>query len=366
MPDFFSPIPVPWLRGAQLLAGAALLMAVSACSPNNAEASRPKADGAKGAPARVEVTRVRQGEIERSWAAVGSLQANESVIVRPEISGRITKLGFKEGQRVERNALLVQLDDSVFAAQIGQAAANLALATRNSKRAEELYARQLISTAERETTAASLNVAAASLALARAQAERAVIRAPFSGRVGLRSAAVGDYVNPGQDLVVIEDLDRIKLEFRLPELALPDVREGQDLAVELDAYPGQTFPATLYAIDSRVAGDTRSLAARALLDNADGRLRPGLFARVNLVVERKSDALLIPENAILVRGDRAYAYVVFAGKAVEREVSVGQRRDGFAEILRGLQVDDAVVTSGLQGIGNGARVQATEVAASRL
>lgn len=341
-------------------------MAVSACSPNSAEASRSRTGRANVAPAKVEVTRVRQGALERSWAAVGSLQANESVVVRPEISGRITRLGFKEGQRVERNALLVQLDDSVFAAQIGQAAANLALATRNSKRAEDLYARQLISTAERETTTASLNVATASLNLARAQADRAVIRAPFSGRVGLRSAAVGDYVNPGQDLVVIEDLDRIKLEFRLPELAVPDVREGQDLAVELDAYPGQTFAATLYAIDSRVASDTRSLAARALLDNADGRLRPGLFARVNLVVERKTHALLIPENAILVRGDRSYTYVINDGKAVEREVSVGQRSDGHVEILRGLEAGEPVVTSGLQGVGNGVRVEATEMKASQL
>ncbi|MGQ0701371.1 MAG: efflux RND transporter periplasmic adaptor subunit [Panacagrimonas sp.] len=345
---------------ASLVPGLVLLVALQACSSSDAETRKPAAPPA----ASVEVTPVKMGELERVWAAVGSLQANESVIVRPEITGRIVRIGFAEGQKVSRNTALFELDDSVFVAQIAQARANLALATRNAKRAEELYGRELIATSERDTATASLDLAAASLSLARAQAAKTVIRAPFAGRVGLRSASVGDYVNPGQDLVVIEDLERIKLEFRLPELALPDVREGQDLQVELDAYPGQKFPAKLYAIDSRVADDTRSIAARALLDNADGRLRPGLFARINLVVERKTDALLIPEQAIVARGNRSFVYVVESGKAVEREIRVGQRRDGQVEILSGVQAGAPVVTSGLQRIGDGVPVQAAASPAS--
>ena len=301
--------------------------------------------------------------MERGWSAVGSVKANESVIVRPEIAGRIVRMGFEEGQRVAFNAPLFELDDSVFLAQIAQARANLALSSRNAKRAEELFGRGLISPAERDASTSTLDVNEAALRLARAQAAKTVIHAPFAGRAGLRSVGIGDYVNPGQELVVLEDLDRMKLEFRLPELAMPDIEEGQTVDVELDAYPGQKFPAKLYALDSRVADDTRSIGARALLDNPDGRLRPGMFARVNLVVERKPNALIVPEQSILVRGGKSFVYVVDQGKAVETEISVGQRRGGDVEALSGVSAGQSIVTSGLQRIGNGATVQVASKAA---
>lgn len=330
-----------------------LLVGAVGCSKSGAEPKR-------GPPAatEVEMASVTVGEVQRTWSAVGSLKADESVIVRPEIAGRIARMGFEEGQRVERGAVLFELDDSVFRAQIAQAQANLVLSSRNAERAEELFAKQLISPSDRDTAIATRAVDQAALRLARAQAAKTVITAPFAGRAGLRSAAVGDYVNPGQDLVVIEDLDRMKLEFRLPELALPDLREGQDARVELDAYPGRRFDATLYALDSRVADDTRSIAARALLDNPDGRLRPGMFARVTLVVERRSQALLIPEQALLARGNKSFVYAVESGKAVETEIEIGQRRPGEVEVLKGLSAGQAIIVSGLQRISNGTAVQA--------
>lgn len=332
-----------------------LLTALAACSPSDAEPGR---NAPKGPPAaRVEVTQVRAGPLDRSWSAVGSLKANESVVVRPEIAGRIARLGFEEGQRVAQGTPLFVLDDSVFVAQVAQAKANLQLSTRNARRAEELFGRGLISASERDAARASLEANQATLNLARAQAAKTVIQAPFAGHAGLRSAAVGDYVNPGQDLVVIEDLDQMKLEFRLPELALPDVAVGQSVRVELDAWPSQTFAAQLYALDSRVANDTRSIAARARLDNPDGRLRPGMFARVTLLVSSKSDALLIPEQALLARGGKSFVYTVEDGRAVETEVQIGQRKPGEVEVVAGLREGQTIVTSGLQRIGNGAAVQ---------
>ena len=312
----------------------------------------------------VELAPVRIGTVERRWSAVGSLRADESVVVRPEISGRIVDIGFREGERVRQNDRLFALDDSIYAAELAQARANLALAERNASRARELFGRQLIPAAERDATAAALDVAQAAVRLAVAQADKTVIRAPFSGRMGLRQVAVGDYVGPGQDLVSIESLDRMKLEFRLPELAMADVREGQTLEVALDAYPGQPFKGVLYAIDSRVADQTRSFAARARLDNADGRLRPGLFARVNLVVGRQDDALLIPEQAILVRGDRAFVFRIEDGTAIEHEVVIGQRRDGEAQVLSGLSAEQSVVVSGIQRVSNGTPVRTERSGAS--
>ncbi len=364
-PAFAPDPPVillpPLARARPSLPSWAILLACAAlvgCDAPDAKASR----GSPVAPAAaagtlVELGEVRVGTMQRIWSAVGSLRADESVIVRPEITGRIVELGFEEGQRVARGDLLFALDASVFDAELAQAKANLALATRNASRAEELFGRELIPSAERDATTAALNVAKAAVALAEAQAAKAVIRAPFDGRMGLRSAAVGDYVTPGQDLVSIENLDRMKLEFRLPELALSDVAEGQPLEVTLDAYPGQTFSGAVYAIDSRVADDTRSIAARARLDNADGRLRPGLFARINLVVETRNDALLVPEQAIIMRGERAFVFAVQDGKAMEREVMLGQRRKGEAEVMSGLEAGQEIVVSGIQQVSNGSSVR---------
>lgn len=328
------------------------LSGVAACSRSDAEPAKRTAP----AGANVEITQVRMGAVERRWSAVGSLKANESVIVRPEIAGRISRIGFEEGQRVTRGVALFELDDSVFLAEVARAQANLVLSASNAKRSKELFDRGLISAADRDSVRAAQELNEATLRLARAQAAKTVLTAPFAGNAGLRGAAVGDYVNPGQDLVILEDLDRVKLEFRLPELAMPDIEVGQSVEVNLDAYPGETFKAQLYALDSRVADDTRSIAARALLDNPDGRLRPGMFARVNLVVSRKENALLIPEQALLARGGKSFVYTVDQGKAVETEVQLGQRQPGEVEILKGLSAGQVVVTSGLQRIGNGAAV----------
>lgn len=342
-----------------------MLVGLVACSRTDPDATSraPATQGAaKGGGAVVEVTRVRVGEVQRRWSAVGSLKANESVVLRPEIAGRITRIGFEEGQRVARGAPLFELDDSVFLAQIAQAQASLALSTRNATRAEELFGRALISPRDRDAARAALEVDQATLRLARAQAAKTVLRAPFGGRAGLRWVAIGDYVNPGQDLVLLEDLDRMKLEFRLPELALADLREGQDAAVQLDAWPGQDFTARLYALDSRVADDTRSIAARAHMDNAEGRLRPGMFARVNLVVARKPDALLVPEQSLLARGGKSFVYLVEDGKAREVEVQLGQRQPGEVEVLSGLREGQTIVMRGLQSVSDGAPVRVRDQA----
>lgn len=341
---------------------ALVLLGCSAADPAPSGTPGAQASGRPGGPGGppqstpVETRAVTSGSIDRSWSAVGSLMANESLTVRPEIAGRIVKLGFEEGGTVKRGALLFELDASVERAQVDQAAADLALATRNAKRAEELFASALIAAADRDAATASLDAATAALALARARLEKTVIRAPFAGRAGLRKVAVGDYVNPGQDLVMLEDIGRMKLEFRLPELALADVRTGQPVQVELDAFPGERFVANVYALDSGVSMETRSIALRALLDNPDQRLRAGQFARVRLIVETQDNALLIPEQAVVPRGEQAFVFVIESGKAIEREVRLGQRRPGEVQVLEGLKLGDQIVTGGVQKISSGSAV----------
>lgn len=343
----------PWV-----VVAACTFSVLAACS--RGEADTAKSPVARTAP--VEVTEVQAGPLDRSWDAVGSLMATESLMVRPEITGRIARIAVTEGQWVESGAVMFELDDAVVRAQLAQAEANLALARRNKTRADELFAGELIAPAERDTASAGLAASEAAASLARARQAMTSLRAPFRGRAGLRLVSVGDYVNPGQDLVRLEDVAQMKVEFRLPELALADLRVDQAVEVELDAFPGVPLMARVYALDSRVVSDTRSIAARATLDNADGRLRPGQFARVKLIVERKPAAIQIPEQALIARGDRNFVFVVTDGRAAEREVRVGQRQPGLAEIVEGLAAGEKVVTSGLQAITDGAAVQ---VAAAR-
>lgn len=338
-----------------LLLGAAL----AACSKSEenggaAAAAAPAGGPPPGMP--VEAAVIKAAPLAHEVIAVGSLRSAESVTLRSEITGRIAEIGFKEGQPVEKGQLLFALDDSVYRAESDQARASHTLAKRNADRAAELFGKNLVSQADRDTAAANLDVSAANLALAEARLAKTRISAPFAGVAGLRMVSPGDLVREGQDLVNLEDLSTIKLDFRLAEAALQAISVGQKLDVLVDAYPGQRFSGEVYAIDPRLATDTRSIAVRARLSNKDGRLRPGLFARVNLQVASKAQALVVPEQAIFPRGDELFVYAIEDGKAVMRAVTLGQRLGGKAEVVTGLKDGDTVITAGYQKIGPGAPV----------
>lgn len=349
------------------IAALAISLLCVACSPTES-AAPAAAPAAAAAAVAVSTHAVMPGPLERELVAVGSLRADESVTIAPEIAGRVTRIGFEEGQPIARGALLFELDDSVYRAEVEQARANVNLSRRTAERAEELFARKLISAQDRDQAAATLLVNQAALQLAQARLDKTRIHAPFDGVSGLRLVSPGTYVTAGQSLAALESIRRMKLDFRLPELALPALAVGQKLLVEVDAWPGERFGGEVYAIDPRVADDTRSIGVRARVPNEAGRLRPGLFARVRLVVDRKDDALVIPEEAILPRGEQLFVYVVQDDTARLREVVVGQRQPGTAEIVRGLRPGDTVVTSGLQRLSDGAAVRveagAAPVAAS--
>ena len=172
----------------------------------------------------------------------------------------------------------------------------------------------------------------------------------------------GDYIKEGQPLAPLEALAALKVDFRLSEAALPHVAVGQLLNIEVDAYPGQIFPGRVYAIDPHLAEDTRSVALRARVPNDKGRLRPGLFARVRLVVAEKPDAIMVPEQAIVPQGDKQFVYVIEDGKAAMRPVQIGLRLAGRAEMLSGVKAGDLVITAGMQKIGPGAPVMAINLA----
>ena len=302
----------------------------------------------------VEATKVRQMTMRDDAEAVGSLRSRRSVVLRPEISGRITQLNFSDGQRVRKGQLLVQLDDQLPRAQVQQSRAELSIARANHKRNQELVAQGFISQRSVDESAANLEVAEAKLALAEATAQRLRIVAPFDGVAGIRGVNVGDYLKDGADIVNVEDLDAVYVDFRLPERLQNKVKTGQTARVAFDALPGVQYSAVVLAINPQIDADGRSLAVRGCIDNRRLQLRPGMFARVTAVFGERSDANVVPEEAIVPDGAAPYVLRVVAGPeegsqvAKRTTVRLGARTPGFVEVVEGLAPGEVVVTAGQQ------------------
>ena len=288
--------------------------------------------------------------------AVGSLRSRRGVVLRPEVSGRITQLNFTDGQRVRKGQVLVQFDDQLPQAQVQQSMAELSIAQANQKRNQELVSQNFISQRSLDESAANLQVAQAKLALAKATAERLKIIAPFDGIVGIRLVNVGDYLKDGADIVNIEDIDAIFVDFRLPERFQAKVKTGQTAMLDMDALPGRKYSALIQAIDPLIDANGRSVGVRGCIDNRQLQLRPGMFARVNTVFGVRDNARVIPEEAIVPQGGRQFVIKLLPGDTPQTriskrvEVKVGLRSPGKVEILEGLEPGDSVVTAGQQRV----------------
>ena len=320
-------------------------------------AQRPaSAAGAGGGKPTVEVAQVVLMNLVDESQTVGSLRSRQGVVLRPEVSGRIAQLNFRDGDRVKKGQLLVQLDDQLTVAQVQQAQAELNIALANNKRNEDLVSQNFISRRTLDESAAAQQVAEAKLALARATAARLKIIAPFDGLAGIRAVNVGDYLKDGADIVNIEDIDAIFVDYRLPERFQTKIRRGQSSVIELDALPGRKFTATVLAIDPLIDANGRSVGVRACIDNRRLQLRPGMFARVNAVFGQRDNALVIPEEAIVPQGGKQFVIKLVDGtepksRITQRvEVKVGLRSPGKVEVLEGLGTGDTVVTAGQQRV----------------
>ena len=321
----------------------------------------PSAAPAKKRPAvPVETAPVRIGTVTRTITAIGTLQSDESVIVRPEIAGRIVEINFKEGVAVRKGATLLRLDDSIYEAEIKRAQAALALSRKNFERADNLHRKGVGSARKRDETLAQLRVDEAQVELAMTMLDKTRIRAPFGGIVGLREVSVGDYVSPGHDLVNLESIHLLKVDFQIPQTVLTTATPGQPIGVRVDAFPGREFPGQVLAIDPMVDVRTRSVAVRGLIPNSDRLLRPGLFVTVELPVERREGAILVPEESVLSVGGDQFVYRVVDGRARIAKVALGRRRSGEVEVTDGLGAADTVVTAGHQKLRDGAPVMAVD------
>ncbi|MFM6986938.1 MAG: efflux RND transporter periplasmic adaptor subunit [Hydrogenophaga sp.] len=303
------------------------------------------------------MAQVQAVTLQDDASSVGSLRSRQSVVLRPEVSGRIVQIGFVDGQPVRQGQLLVQLDDVLQKAELSQAQAQLSIARANLKRNEDLVAQSFVAQRVLDESRAALQVAEAQVALAQARLARMRVVAPFDGTVGLRNINLGDFVKDGADLVNLEDTSQLTVDFRLPERYQTRIATGQGVKVELDALPGKTFGAQVQAVDPLLDVNGRSIAVRAVLQVPAGSgLRPGMFARVTTVFATNDAALVVPEEAIVPQAGKQFVVRLDTegegdgAKRVSRrvEVQLGVRRGAQVQIVQGVQAGDTVVVAGQQ------------------
>lgn len=288
--------------------------------------------------------------------ALGSARANEALDITAKVTNRIIAFHFREGQQVKKGEILVEFDGNEARANLAAAEAALKDSKSQFNRSRELYNSKALSVSQLEELEATMMTHQAQVDAMRAKVNDTIIPAPFSGRVGLRNISVGSLVTPGQVITTLDDTSVIKLDFTVPETFLGSLAVGQTVEARGAAYPDEVFRGRIVTLDTRVDAVSRSATVRALIDNYDQRLKPGMFMRVH-VTRQAGKALMVPEQALVPESDRQYVYVVQDGTAKRHEVNIGRRRPGEVEVLSGLAAGDMVVIEGGENLQDGAAVR---------
>ncbi|MBI3773661.1 MAG: efflux RND transporter periplasmic adaptor subunit [Gammaproteobacteria bacterium] len=316
-------------------------------------AAPPWPQGDKPPPTPVRAQAVRTVSLTKSVTAVGSLRADETVVMKSEIEGRILQIHFTEGQTVKKGAKLVSLDPAETQAQLASSSSEVRIAQLTFDRLTELFGKGLSSRQDLDQAQARLDQAKAKETLDKVRFDKTVITAPFDGMMGLRQVSPGALVDKNQAIATLEKINPIQVEFQVPEVHIAKLRPGQDITLTVDARVGKTYSGRIYALDTAVEAATRSINVRARLSNTKGELRPGMFARVALPLGERADALVVPEQAIVPKGQDMFVFKVVDGKAMRTPVQLGQRRNGEVEVVDGVKAGDIVVTDGMKLFGDG-------------
>lgn len=305
------------------------------------------------------IAEAKRQPVSETLSLVGTLAANEVVEIKSETDGTVEKILFEEGQPVKAGAQLFQLDESKFAAAVAEAEANFKLSRLNYERAEQLYRDKLMSHQEFDQSSALFQANQASLDLKKRQSKDTRIAAPFAGIAGGRVVSPGQVISRNTTLTWIVDLDTVKVEVPVPERFLGQLSAGQALALTVAAFPGETFKGEIYFIAPQVDPATRTAQVKAKIANAFRKLKPGMFANLDLTLRLKEQAVVIPESSIISSGDRTIVYVVGADDIAQiRPVKLGIRLAGVVEVTSGLQGGERVVAEGIQKVRPGGKVRA--------
>lgn len=285
----------------------------------------------------------------------GAIEPNEVVSLRSEISGIAEELNFSEGGRVAEGQVLIRINDGELRAQLAQAKTQNILSAENERRAKLLLEKEAISQEEYDIASAEYRTAESQIQLIEAQLRRTLIRAPFSGTIGLRNISKGSYITPTTDIAQLVNISKVKLQFSIPEKYASKVKIGS--AVRFTVQESRTeFAAHVYAIEPIVEATTRTLRVRALAGNGDSQLIPGTFANVIFPLETVEEGLLVPTEALIPIQNGKKLFIQKGGKAVEVLVETGGRTDSEVLITKGIAAGDTVLTSGVMSLRDGSTV----------
>lgn len=305
----------------------------------------------------VEVIEAEKQDVAINVSALGTLQADQAITVRPEITGIVTSIDFTDGERIEKGEVIVTLDDRDLKARLMQAEARLTLTRANYQRAERLLKQGSGTARARDEALNDFKSAEAEVAATEAALQKATIEAPFSGIIGLRQVSLGQFLSAGDPIATLADVDNLRIDFQVSEVFLTDIHTGQEVKVTFDAISDETYKGVVSAIDPVISVDGRALSVRAVIQNVDGKLRPGLFGRVEIVTNTRR-SIMLPEAAIVSSptGEKA-VFMVKDGNARMSTVTIGTRLPGEVEILSGVEDGDTVIVSGQLKVQNGEPVE---------
>ncbi len=314
------------------------------------------ASGSTPALLSVDAVVLKPRTIANKVYTTGTLIASEEVDLLSEITGKVSKIFFQEGANVSRNQLLLKLNDDELQAQKKRTESQLRLAELREARQRQLLAEKAASQEEYDIALNELNTLKAQLEVLKAQLDRAEIRAPFSGKVGLRYVSEGSYVSPSTRITTLQSSTPIKLDFSIPEKYASQVRVNDKVLFRVQNSP-KVFEATVYAIEPRIDLNTRTLQLRAIYPNKNGELIAGSFADVELILQEIKDALMLPSEALVpeLKGQKVFA--IRGGKVAEQPVEIGLRTDKEVQIVSGLNAGDTVLTTGLLQARSGMSVE---------
>jgi membrane fusion protein (multidrug efflux system) len=315
----------------------------------NSGANGPKDKGKDEQPITVSGTVVKLQTFDNNLALSGSIEANEQVEIRSEVSGIVKTIYFQEGSNIAKGQVLLKVDDIELKAQLAQAKTKESLASENERRAKLLLQKEAISQEEYDVARADHQSAKAQSQLILAQIEKTTVRAPFSGKIGLRSISPGTYVTPALLVAKLVNSGQLKITFSIPEKYASQVNKNGIITFKVTG-SDQTYTAKIYAIEPEVEIATRTLKVRALADNKNGKLLPGTFADVQLPLDIIKDAVVIPTEAIIPVQDGKKVFIANKGMAKEVMVETATRTDASILVLSGLKVGDTVLTSGVMSL----------------
>lgn len=303
---------------------------------------------------------VRRAEVQQAYQAIGTANSNEAITITTKVTGVIKSINFVEGQFVDKGHILVELDSRELKATLDAAVADTRTARQTYERSAELLSSGSAAKARVEDLQMALQAAEARAEAARARLADFTITAPFGGRLGLRRISAGALVSQGTMITTLDDIGVVKLDFSMPETLIAQVKPGAKVAARADALPGRDFEGIIRTVDSRVDPTTRAVEVRAEVPNPNKLLQPGMLLSVQVILERREGALLIPEEALVPEGTQQFVYVIVDGRATKRPITIGERLRGSVEVRDGLSEGTPVIVGGLQRLREGVAVRVSQ------